>query len=80
MIDASTKRVVNVIVADPEHDNPWPGHVLVALDEGSVIDARYGWNEDKGFYPVDPDLIEEFRQIDAEKQHIEALKPYLLED
>ena len=80
MVDATTGRVVNVIVADPETDNPWPGHILVAIDEGKIINTQWGWDEHDGFFPVDPDLAAQLRQHAEDEAKAEALKPYLLDD
>jgi hypothetical protein len=80
MVDEATGRVANLIVADPEHDNAWPGHILVAVDEGQIITVQWGWSEDKGFFPADPSLIEELHQHDEEEKRAAMLRSYLLDE
>lgn len=80
MIDEKTGLVANIIMADPETDKPWPGHVLVLIPDDLMVDCRWGWNEKEGFAPAHPDLVEEYRVKDAETARVDAQRDYRLDD
>ena len=58
VVDLSTNKVVNVIVADPAIDQPHDGTTLVDCGSNSV-DTSWTWNEGRltppGGWPVVPE-------------------------
>ena len=49
VIDLTTDYVLNVIVADPDVDPPYPGTVLVAVPADISIGTDCTWTEATGF-------------------------------
>ncbi len=78
VIDTSTMKVTNVIIADASVDLALPGTMLVNLDDSSPVDARWSWSTDKGFFPSDPDLIAQMDADAAAEAVIQQQTPFLL--
>ena len=66
VVDAKTRLVTNIIVADAERDSPPWGTILVQLEPDSLVDYRWSYDDELGFKPRDPELIEAMRVRDEE--------------
>jgi hypothetical protein len=55
VVDTATTQVTNVIVADPDVDQPYPGTILVAIPDGVNVSTSCTWTQATGFLcPVGP--------------------------
>jgi hypothetical protein len=82
MIDANTGEVVNMIVADPARDKPWPGHLIVEIEPGRElhIDQRWHWEQGTGFVARRPELVAEVERHEVAKADWEAREGYHLDE
>jgi hypothetical protein len=49
VIDLSTNYVLDMIVADPDVDIPYPNTILVQIPENLTIDTSCTWTSSTGF-------------------------------
>ena len=49
VIDLSTNYVLNVIVADPDVDPPYPGTLLIPVPADTPVGTDCTWTESTGF-------------------------------
>ena len=49
VVDNATTYVINIIVADPDVDPPYPGTMLVAIPPDTPVSTLCTWTEATGF-------------------------------
>jgi hypothetical protein len=49
VVDTATTQVTNVIVADPDVDQPYPGTILVAIPDGVGVNTSCTYTQATGF-------------------------------
>lgn len=59
VVDNETTYVLNVIVADPDVDPPFPGTTLVPIPPGMAVSTSCTWTQETGFVCPPEEVIEE---------------------
>ncbi len=80
VVEESTGKVLNIIMADPEVDDPEIGTILVVIPDGHMADHRWTWTDADGFTPHDQQLIVEQKQMFIDRARVKAQTPYLLDE